>query len=181
MSLATATLIPGLLLFVLGALLLIGGASIGAFLKALPRSTVATVIFFGGAAAWFIYEVAHMSKADLIVFSSPTPLVIGFGVLALLSFKFAPDFLAVRGLAAAVLLGAWPLLTPAYMQYDKPQRLLMVTAAFIAVGLAIWLGAQPWRLRDFLQWLFARPARPQALGGVLAGYGLLLVVVAFTY
>ena len=135
MSLATATLIPGLLLFVLGALLLIGGASIGAFLKALPRSTVATVIFFGGAAAWFIYEVAHMSKADLIVFSSPTPLVIGFGVLALLSFKFAPDFLAVRGLAAAVLLGAWPLLTPAYMQYDKPQRLLMVTAAFIAVGL----------------------------------------------
>jgi hypothetical protein len=43
------------------------------------------------------------------------------------------------------------------------------------------LGAQPWRLRDFFGWLFARPGRARSLGGALAGYGLLLAIVAFTY
>jgi hypothetical protein len=181
MSLATATLIPGLLLFALGTLLLIGGASAGGFLKALPRSTAAAVVFFGGAAAWFLVNLAHISKADLIVFDNPRPLVIGFGVLALLSFKFAPDFLAVRGLAALVLLGASPLLAAGFMNFAHWQINFYKIAVYVAIALAIWLGAQPWRLRDFLNWLFARPTRPQALGGLLAGYGLLLVVVAFTY
>jgi hypothetical protein len=36
-------------------------------------------------------------------------------------------------------------------------------------------------LRDFLEWLFARPARTRRIGGVLAAYGLLLAVLAFTY
>jgi hypothetical protein len=67
------------------------------------------------------------------------------------------------------------------MEYDKPQRLLMVSIVYVAIALAIWLGAQPWRMRDFLTWLFARSQRTQLVGGVLAGYGLLLAIVAFTY
>jgi hypothetical protein len=39
----------------------------------------------------------------------------------------------------------------------------------------------PYRLRDFFQWLFARPARARTLGGGLLAYGLLLIVVAFSY
>ncbi len=181
LTLTTATLIPGLLLFALGTLLLIGGAAAGAYLKALPRSPVAAVVFFGGAAAWFLNNVAHISKADLIVFDSPTPLVVGFGVLAALSFKFAPDFLAVRGLAALALLGASPLLAAGFMNFEHWQIHFYKVAVYVAITLAIWLGAQPWRLRDFFNWLFARPARSSALGGALAGYGLLLVIVAFTY
>lgn len=181
MSLSTATLIPGLLLFALGTLLLIGGSTTGTFLKTVPRSTAAAVVLFGGATVWFLYNVEHIAVADLIVFSTPTPLVVGFGAVAALSFKFAAEFLAVRGLAALILLGGWPLLKAAYMQYDKPQRLLMVTGVYLAVALALWLGAQPWRLRDFLSWLFTRPSRPTTIGGVLAGYGLLLVAVSFTY
>ena len=64
---------------------------------------------------------------------------------------------------------------------DKPQRLFMVSAVFIAVSLAIYLGASPFRLRDFFQWLFAQPARARVLGGWLLAYGFLLIVVAFTY
>ena len=30
-------------------------------------------------------------------------------------------------------------------------------------------------------WLFARPGRPRALGALLASYGLLLSILAFTY
>jgi len=87
----------------------------------------------------------------------------------------------VRGLCTLVLMAAMPLLDTAYMQHDKPQRLLMVSLVYLALSCAIWLGAQPWRLRDFVGWLLARPGRARGVGSILAGYGLLLAIVAFTY
>ena len=177
----TATLVTGLLLFVPGVLLLAGGTSTGPFLKALPRSVAGAIVLFGGAAVWFLSNVAHISQADLIFFSTPTPLVVGFGVLAVLAFRYAPDFLAVRGLASLVLLGAWPLLMAGFMKFEQGQIVLYKAALFAGAVLALWLGAQPWRMRDFLGWLFGRPVRVTALGGLLAGYGLMLVAVAFTY
>ena len=99
----------------------------------------------------------------------------------MLSFYCVPDFLAVRGLSVIVLVGAMPLLDAAYMEYDHPQRLLMVTPVFLAIAAAIWLGAQPWRLRDFLEWLFRAAGRARLVGGLLLAYGLLLAAVAFTY
>jgi hypothetical protein len=54
----------------------------------------------------------------------------------------------------------------------------MVSFVYVAIALAIWLGAQPWRLRDFLGWLFARPARSRGLGALFLAYGLVLCVAA---
>lgn len=179
MSLLLATLIPGLLLLVLGVPLLLQHSGSAAALKAFPRSTAAAAVFFGAGAAWFLYAIWHLSVADFGEYR--LWLFLGFFLIAVLSFKCVPDFLAVRGLAALVLMGAMPLLDAAYMEYDKPQRLLMVTAVYAALALAIWLGAQPWRLRDFLGWMLARPGRSRVIGGGLAGYGALLVLVAFTY
>lgn len=179
MSLTLATLIPGLLLLGLGLPLLLNHSGWVAALKGFPRSQRAAYLFFGGGAVWFLYAVWHLSPADFGDYR--TYLFVGFALIALLAFKCVPDFLAVRGLAAVVLMGAMPLLDAAYMEYGKPQRLLMVSLVYLAIALAIWLGAQPWRLRDFLSWLFARPQRARTFGGVLAGYGLLLAIVAFTY
>lgn len=179
MSLTVATLIPALLLLALGAALASGHSTVTAGLKAFPRSSSAAVVFFGAGALWFLKEVWHLSPADFGEYR--TFLAIGFAAVALLSFKYVPDFLAVRGLAVLVLMGAMPLLGAAYMHYEHPQRLFMVSAVYIAIALAIYLGASPFRMRDFLEWLFQRPARGRVLGGVLAGYGLLLAIVAFTY
>lgn len=179
MSLTAATLISGLLLILLGAPLLLNHSGYAAVLKAFPRSTTAAVLFFGAGAAWFLYAIWHLSPADFGEYR--TYLFIGFLLVAILSYKCVPDFLAVRGLATIVLMGAMPLLQAAYMEYDKPQRLLMVTAVYVALASAIWLGAQPWRLRDFLTWLFAQPGRSRGIGGALAAYGVILSVVAFTY
>jgi len=179
MSLTLATLIPGLLLLLLGVPLLLNAAGFAAVLRAFPRSTAAAYVFFTAGAAWFLYAIWHLSPADFGEYR--TYLFFGFLAVAVLSFKCVPDFLAVRGLAALLLMGAMPLLDAAYMEYDKPQRLLMVTVVYVAIAAAIWLGAQPWRMRDWLAWLLARPGRTRGCGGVLAGYGLLLSIVAFTY
>lgn len=179
MSLFLATLLPGLLLAVLGAALLSGNSAVVALLKGFPRSTVGTVLCFGGGAVWFLYNIWNLSPADFGEYRQW--LFIGFLIVAALSFWMVPDFLSVRGLAVLMLLGAMPLLDAAYMEWDHPQRLFMVTPVYLGIALAIYLGAAPYRLRDFLEWLFLRPARARGLGGGLLAYGLLLAAVAFTY
>jgi hypothetical protein len=136
-------------------------------------------VVFSGGAAWFLYNVWHLSAADFGEYR--TILFIGFAAVAVLAFRCVPDFLGVRGACAIILLGAMPLLDAAYMEYDRPLRLFMVSIVYVAIALAIWLGAQPWRLRDFLNWLFARPARSRGLGGFLVAYGFLLCGVALTF
>lgn len=179
MSLTLATLLPGLFLLVLGALLLVSNSAIVTGLKRLPRSQTAAYVFFGGAAAWFLYRIWNLSEADFGQYS--TQLFFFFGAVALLAFYYVPDFLAVRGLAVLVLLAATPLLDAAYMEYEHPQRLLMVSGVFAALAAAIYLGASPFRARDMLEWLYRQPTRARVLGAALGGYGLLLTGVAFTY
>jgi hypothetical protein len=181
MSLLLATLLPGLFLAILGVLLLLNNSVVQSTLKALPRSQTGAVLFFGGGALWFLYLVWNLSAADLVIFSTPQPWALIFGALAACAFFYVPDFLAVRGLCVLTLLSAWPLLIAAYMEYDKPQRLLMVSTMYIAVSFAIYLGAVPYRLRDFFQWLFSTRGRPRVIGSGLFVYGLLLAAVAFTY
>lgn len=180
MSLLLATLIPGLILLLLGVPLLLNHSGFIAILKAMPRSKRATYFFFGLGAAGFLYNIWHLSPADFgdyrkILFAA-------FAAIAVLAFKYVPDFLAVRGLCIVVLVGAFPLLySDAYMNFEHGQVVLFKIVVYLAIALAIWLGAQPWRLRDFLAWLFQRPGRARAFGGALAAYGLLLTGVAFTY
>lgn len=150
-------------------------------LKALPRSQAGTLVFFGGGTLWFLARIANMGDADRIIGSSNVPWVIGFAVLGVLSIKYVPDFLAVRGLSILMLLAASPLLDAAFMQYDHPQRLVMVTGVFAAIVVALYLAAVPYRLRDFFQWLFSTPGRARACGGGLILYGFVLSVLAFTY
>lgn len=179
MNLTFATLLPGLLLLALGALLLWNGPVVGATAKTLPRSRRAAWLFMGAGALWFMWRLVHLSAADELL---PKPvLLLAFGAVAVLSFHYAPDFLAVRGLAILALLGAGELLQAAYMEWAHPQRLFMVGAVYVAIGAAIYLAGYPYRLRDFFGWLFARGSRARAIGAVLAGYGALLAVLAFTY
>jgi hypothetical protein len=179
MSLTFATLIPGLLLIALGVPLLLNHSGYAAMLKAFPRSTAAAYLFFGLGAAWFLYAILHLSAADFGEYR--VYLFIGFLLVAILSFKCVPDFLAVRGLATIVLMGAMPLLDAGFMNFEHGQIVLYKIVVYLAIALAIWLGAQPWRLRDFFGWLFAQPRRARGVGGALATYGVVLAIVAFTY
>jgi hypothetical protein len=179
MSLFAATLLAGLILLAFGLPLLIDHSGAKAALQAFPRSASAGYVVFGAGAAWFLYNIWNLSKADFGEYR--TLLFIGFAAIAVLAFKCVPDFLGVRGACALVLVGAAPFLDAAFMDYDRPLRLFMVAFVYAALAIAIWLGAQPWRLRDFFSWLFARSARSRGLGGFLVAYGVLLCAIAFTF
>lgn len=181
MSLFLATLLFGLFLALLGGVLLWNNPAVGSTARDLPRSKRAAWLFFGAGAAWFIWRVSRLNESDLIFATTPQPVMFGFAVLAVLAFIYAPDFLAVRGLCVLVLMAAEPLLYAAYMEYQYPQRLLMVTGVYLALALALYLAAAPYRLRDFFAWLFRMPARPRLLGAVLLAYGLATTAAAFTY
>jgi hypothetical protein len=181
MTLFLATLLPGIFLVLLGGLLLWKDPRVGAAAKALPRSRRSAWLFFGGSAVWFLWRLSHVGESDLIFFQQPWPVMLGFGVLAVLAFIYTPDFLAVRGLCVLMLLAAEPLLRAAYMEWGHPQRRLMVTAVYLGLGLAVYLAAAPYRLRDFFDWLFGAPNRPRVLGALLLVYGVATSIVAFTY
>ncbi len=179
MSLFLATLLVGFVWLLFGAVLAADTAVVRSTLRAFPRSMTAAYVLFGGAAAWFLSRVAVLSEADFGQFR--IPLFVGFAAVAVLSFFYVAEFLAVRGLAALILLAAGPLLQTAYGEYDIPLRLFMVTAIFVALTAALWLGAQPYRLRDVIEWVQRVPGRARLVGSSLVVYGLLLVGVAFTY
>jgi hypothetical protein len=179
MSLFLSTLLVGLFLLLLGGALLADTSLVRSTLKAFPRSKRAAYVLFGLAAVWFLHRVANLSEADFGQFSNL--LLAVFGAVAVLSFFYVAEFLAVRGLATLILLAAGPLLTSAFGEYDIPARLFMVSIVYLALTVAIVLGAQPWRMRDAIEWLQRMPGRARVAGSALTAYGLLLVGVAFTY
>ena len=185
MTLTAATLITGLLVLALGVTLALPNSAVVTSIKRFPRSRRMAYVLFTLGAVWFLYRIAHLSAADFGDFKKP--LFIFFAVVAIASFKFVPDFLAVRGACILVLLGASHLLDPGYMvwEYGELTDLGRIywykIAVFVAVAFAIYLGASPFRLRDFFEWLYRKPGRAQICGGVLAVYGLLVTGTAFTY
>lgn len=172
MSLIQSTLLTAFLLLLAGGSLLLKPAAVEARAKAFPRSMVAAIIVFGGASAWFLLvHVANLGPADFGEYRKI--LFAGFAAVALLSFFYVPDFLAVRGVAALTLLFAAEVLQSAYGM-PEASRLFLVGFIYLAILLALYLAAVPYRLRDFFDWLFARTNRARIVGSVLAAYGVLL-------
>lgn len=179
MSLFLATLLPAVVLLAVAAVFLTGGASARQLSLRWMRSVPAALVLFGGASLWFLWHIWQLGPADFGQYKQW--LLIIFGVAAVGAFFYTPDFLPVRGLAALVLLSARVLLDAAYMQYDHPQRLVLVTLVYLAIVAALYFGTVPYRLRDLFQWLWARPLRARFLGAVLGACGIALLAIAFTY
>ena len=114
MTLFLATLITGILLLAFGAHFLWHGMRSAKIVQAFPRSQSAAYILLGSAAVWFLYKLTQLGPADFGQYKNL--LFILFFVVAVGSFIFVPDFLAVRGLAALILLTAGVLLDVSYMQ-----------------------------------------------------------------
>ena len=178
MSLFTATLATGLFLLSVGGAFAWKGRPIGLVARKWLRSFPVTLIVMGLGSGWFLYHVSQLGEADFGNYKEV--LFVFFCAVAVLSFFFVRDFLAVRGGAILTLLTAKALLDAAYMQ-EPVSRLFLVTFVYLCILLALYLGAVPFKLRDFLDWLLAGSRRIRLFGVVLTLYGLLLCGVAFGY
>lgn len=175
MSLFLAILLVGLAYLLLGVALIADTPLVRSGLQALPRSRRAAYVMFGGAAVWFLSRVAVLSEADFGEYRRL--LFVGFALVALLSFFYVPEFLAVRGLASLILLAAGPLLYAGYGSYGI--ALAYKVFVYLALTAALWLGAQPWRLRDAISWTLRVPGRARFVGGLFAVSGLVVAATAF--
>jgi len=179
MSLFATTLITGLFLLACGVIVLLDKPEWRRATSAFPRSMPAAIVTMGIGGAWFLYKILHLSQADFGDYKNI--LLVLFGATILGSFVYVKDFLAVRGAAIITLLVALEWLKSAFALYEIPQRLFLVGVVYVAILIALYLGAVPFKMRDFLTWLFAKPVRPRALGALMVGYGVLLLGVALTY
>ena len=178
MSLFAATLITGLVLLAVGAVLFMKRVQVEKLAKKSLRSTRVAILTMGLGGSWFLYHVTQLGEADFGNYK--ILLFVFFLAVGLLSFFHARDFLAVRGAAILLLLIAKVFLDAAYMQ-PQASRLLLVGFVYAGILLALYMGTIPFKLRDFFDWLFARKARANAFGSLSAVYGLALCVVALSY
>lgn len=173
----TALILAALALLLAGSLLLWNGSWVGAVARGFPRSERAAFVTMGIASIWTLYHVTQLGESDFGQYR--VPIFFGFAAVSILSFKFVPDFLAVRGASALTLLVAWVLLAATYGQYE-PTTLILKALLYLFVLLSLYLAVSPFRLRDFLQWLFARGQRARILGVISSAFGVLFVVAAFS-
>lgn len=131
------------------------------------------------ALAWTLFRVTKLGAADYGDFKQY--ILIGFLLLGGAAFRYAPDFLSVRACCILYLLAADHLLDAAWMHYDQPLRLLLVTPVYAGIALALYLAYAPYRLRDFFGWLFQASSRGKGFAVAMAAYGLLLGGVAFSF
>ena len=179
LTLFQSTLYGGLLIAALGALFAIPSKPLAAMVRGFPRSKMAAYVTMAIGGAWTLYKVLHLTEANFGNFKQY--LFIAFLAIGLLSFKYAPDFLSVRGGCILFLLIANTILDGAFGHYEEPLRLFMVAPVYIGIALSLYLGYAPFRLRDFFGWLFATAGRPRNFGLFFLLYGLFVSSLAFAY
>ena len=178
MSLFTVTIIVAIALLVKGFIWFIFPKWTERTWNLFLRSSVAAVIIFGLAGAWFLWNIAHLGEADFGQFKNWLLLI--FGAVIVGSFIYLKDFLVVRGISVLQLLIAKFILDVTYMQ-QAPGRLLLVGLTYVMIVQALYFAALPYKMRNFLNWLSKSPSRIKVFALGFIAYGLLLVVAAFTY
>lgn len=142
------------------------------------RSKTAAYILFGGSAIYFVYILSQLGESDFG--NIKHWLILIFGGASLLAFKFLPDFLSVRGLAAALLLFSRFAIDSAFMQ-EPQSRLVMVSVAYIVVVASLYFGALPYRMRDMFEYLYERPIRTKVFGIAMLLCSIALVLSTIFY
>ena len=144
-----------------------------------PRNVVWGRVLMGLAAAiawWIMYHAA----TDEWRWAQPLILV-GVPVAYVLVINFAPNYLAMRGSAALMLMIAKQMVDAADAS-ESPWRLIVTVAAYVWVIGAIWMTVAPHHIRDFIGFSAANNTRFRLANGVGLAVGLALIALGvFVY
>lgn len=178
MTLFQSTLIVALTLSICGGILFLFPETCRKKVLIFGRSKRAAYVTMSIATTWFLYQIAHLGKADFGDYKQFIFILFLGG--AILSFRMVPDFLSVRGVCGIYLQLASLFLDSAYMN-SAPSRLFLVSVTYLGIVVFIYLGAYPFRLRDFANTFMTRTHYSRTLGLVVALYGGVLLYNAFNY
>jgi hypothetical protein len=167
----------GLLLILLSLPGLIRPGPVQNLMKKLPRSRAAGIVLLLIAFFWSFWLLATMEMGEFSSFRRP--LLIGLPIGFVLVIRFVDEFLAVRALGVLCLLAAEPLLEAAFFRHETTRLFVTVFAYILIVAGLFWV-TMPYLLRDQINWSAQTNTRWRAIHIVVAAYGAVVLVLAFT-
>jgi hypothetical protein len=177
MKLSTLSILLGLVVCAPQIYGLLNPQGLAAAARQFPRNTAVGWLLMLGGTAWFLFNVNAEAISDFAAIKKY--MLLGFAATGIAACIFVRDFLAVRALAVVLLLLAKTMVDAARW-VDSDWRLVIAAWAYVLVVAGIWLTISPWRLRDFIEWATATPARIKRLCLVRLAFGVLLVVLGLT-
>ncbi len=149
-------------------------------LRKFPRSVLWGRILMGICAVWAGIVLYFFAAVDDFAWLKPF-IVIGIPIAYWLVLQFADQFLAIRGLAALMLLIAKVTLNAADIS-DSPSRLIVTVVAYLWVCGAVWMASAPHQVRDWINFMTANATRCRFVCSMGAAVGAFLVLLGlFVY
>tara|TARA_Y100000780_G_scaffold145617_1_gene131367 strand:- start:643 stop:1335 length:693 start_codon:yes stop_codon:yes gene_type:complete len=184
-SLANLSIVLGVFWVAVAGYTLAKPVDVGQALRAFPRANAPGYVLMLAATAWFLWNIKIEDMADYREIKHW--FYIGFGAVGVGSCIFLRDFLAVRGLAVFMLLLAKLMLdTQRDYMLAAPEahmsewRLVFTVWAYAIIFMCMWWVISPWRMRDMIEWMLAKPGRLAAKGWFRLGFGILLIALGLT-
>lgn len=175
-SLSTAALITGLVILIAHVFALVKAPVAMEKLRTLPRSQNAGTVILTVDFIWAFVVATSIELGDferlrwLAQFSVP--------VIYVAMLFWVNDYLGARSIGIFLLLAACPVLDAAWLKTDSRWVLNLLCYVYLTLGL-FWIG-MPYTLRDQITWATRTAGRFKGLALAGAGYGLLLLILAFT-
>jgi hypothetical protein len=179
MNLFVYSILTAVLLVAIGTAFAVNRSTINSWIQKFPRSQKLSVLFLSAGFAWFVLgHIKDLSAADFGEYKVLIGAVALF--ICVCSYIYVKDFLAVRALCILCLFYSREVLDAAFLK-EPETRLFLVSIIYLLIVASLYFGAWPYRMRDFLNWLFCKPSASIIFGLILAGCGLLLFGISFTY
>ncbi len=179
MNLFFFTFTTSVLLLLVGLVLISKSSKIEEIIRTLIRSDMCAVIFLIIGLFWFLsHHVQNLGEADFGEYKFMIGVIGVF--IAVASYFFINDFLAVRAASIIILFYSRLALDAAFLQ-EPQSRLFLVSIIYLMIFAALYFGAWPYRMRDSLDWLYQNAKRSKTLGFSLIVYSFVLAGVSFTY
>jgi hypothetical protein len=149
-----------------------------AFLKAFPRTYKWGVILLSIDFIWSAFALANMDMGEFFHMRRTFIMIVAGGFVAVLIY--VKEFLAVRALGSLMLLVAGPVLTAAFLQ-PQTSRLLLPVLAYVWIIVGMFFIGMPFLMRDWINWLLAKPQRWNLAVYSGIAYGAVLLAAAILF
>jgi len=178
-SLFTSTILAAIVFLLVGLPFLFSPAKLEPVARAYPRHRLTGVITMLIGGGWFLWKISQLGQADLGDYKNL--LLILFAAVLVGSIFYVRDFLAVRGVAIIALLASNTGLKAAFGLYDIPERLFLVSVIYVCIVAGLIYGTIPYKGRDTVNWLYAKPLRVRITASLFTLVGIGLLISALTY